>query len=1373
MLEDHLSSDDDSSIDDGGEDQSSGLHLYDDDNGGEPSGDSDIEPDFIAGGRDIPHNIEAQILEESENYSNILFNHTRINDDLTENYTMLSEIDKIPQVIENYLSTFVNSFSIWSCIGYWLLNRQSDKVRLMYASSNTTIGTIDGSSVYIDSFAALRRYITDIRDFDYGSILRRPDTSWVFLRLAYVRMITLSFDRFFLRGCEEFECVLHPQFYKNKWLACPSSEYIAALGRSFADIHQGEICQNAKRTKGQKRAKNYFRKSFFGNHLPHFPSKLCVENLCFFIALALSENDKFVKRPNKKQRYELALKIKKMVMQWLTYRHRKKLSDLSLSNEGYFPGITFGDLPHLEKAFNIRLNIFKFENVKSFKDKRAGWSISPLYLSGYKPSEGEDWLDIAHLLSTNEPGGKLKLTKPTKPTVDMLLVAHSISVTDTENAPENVLTMPTGHLLYIRDLQKLCGEFICWSCKEQFRYLQTLRKHLQRRSFRRGKCPSRQKKGEFANSGPWKATSSIFTEIFEAFPQLSQFETSDLSSDFYQVDSLIVFDSESLHLSPGQYAPMASATIDSKNKSTASLYPFLISAISNIKNHTECQLFWAETQDEIGVSEMVSKFGEWIWSASQTQAKIYEERFKYIFKYLVYIIEHNQKGGNLLIARQAYNFCMRLSRYLRQCPIIAYNCDFDLKLIREYMLHFFIMKEQEECGRKQPYFSSLVRGRKFLSFSTSRFKFVDTTNYLGIIITYDSFLKNMGSKSRKLKIPYEYLTSLETLDRIGLPPPDDPGWNSKLHGNKTILGDPLYNEWLKLQSERGLEPKEAAKVLGIKGTIPPKSPMAEWIELAEYYKSEGCYTMRDIVAKYAFVDTIPLLECNLKLAKEFREMLKGDSCNLFRDFVSLPSISLKLMSQHLCKIKGGVTGLYVPSLKTYKLLNKHITGGISVSLVRECIKDKTPIRSHMFGPNEALTSRYLTSYDVRALYPACLRSLETMGPAVVRTAENHFKGEYDDPRLETHFWSELVGAFYGWLWKAKSVKSKMNSNGEYRSTNSLRGFCVDIVITLENGNRVALEVFGGVHYCAVCKPPLENIHPVQQIPNELVHKADMDRIEMLKNEFNGNISVVYLCQFKREVVKSSLFSEFLKVKPEFKQRHLSRRGYSEKNMIKAIQDRKIVGLVMASFYTPPHLRYIFDQFPLLIKKVMMSKNNVDQKTREFCEQYNLLNRPRQTLIQTFSVDDTIINTRLFCFYLRMGLKVTSLKVVIQYQSSSELAPLVDWIMNMRRDAANSNIQDAADYAKRFKSALNTLYGSTIRRSDLNTKMSITKSKATLFQKKENMISCECLASIYAGQTPIYLITEKQQKIIYKSLPHVGIDILCTSKLTLFSFIYDF
>ena len=71
--------------------------------------------------------------------------------------------------------------------------------------------------------------------------------------------------------------------------------------------------------------------------------------------------------------------------------------------------------------------------------------------------------------------------------------------------------------------------------------------------------------------------------------------------------------------------------------------------------------------------------------------------------------------------------------------------------------------------------------------------------------------------------------------------------------------------------------------------------------------------------------------------------------NLFRDHVSLPGLSTRLMSDHLCAQNGGVTGFYVPSVEISSLIREELWGGLSVCMQRECIKGVTPIRSHIYG----------------------------------------------------------------------------------------------------------------------------------------------------------------------------------------------------------------------------------------------------------------------------------------------------------------------------------------------------------------------------------------------------------------------------------------
>ena len=51
--------------------------------------------------------------------------------------------------------------------------------------------------------------------------------------------------------------------------------------------------------------------------------------------------------------------------------------------------------------------------------------------------------------------------------------------------------------------------------------------------------------------------------------------------------------------------------------------------------------------------------------------------------------------------------------------------------------------------------------------TTSKFKFLDVKNYIGLGLSYGAWCKSMGCKLQKLMFPYEWLDSYKKLSHVG------------------------------------------------------------------------------------------------------------------------------------------------------------------------------------------------------------------------------------------------------------------------------------------------------------------------------------------------------------------------------------------------------------------------------------------------------------------------------------------------------------------------------------------------------------------------------------------------------------------------------
>ena len=74
---------------------------------------------------------------------------------------------------------------------------------------------------------------------------------------------------------------------------------------------------------------------------------------------------------------------------------------------------------------------------------------------------------------------------------------------------------------------------------------------------------------------------------------------------------------------------------------------------------------------------------------------------------------------------------------------------------------------------------------------------------------------------------------------------------------------------------------------------------------------------------------------------------------------------------------------------------------------------------------------------------------------------------------------------------------------------------------------------------------------------------------------------------------------------------------------------------------------------------------------------------RETVVQCFEAKNHLLMTSLVKFYISIGLKITNIYQVIQYQPFKCLSPFVKHVTTMRLDAERNKKKTKANSAKTF------------------------------------------------------------------------------------------
>ena len=268
-------------------------------------------------------------------------------------------------------------------------------------------------------------------------------------------------------------------------------------------------------------------------------------------------------------------------------------------------------------------------------------------------------------------------------------------------------------------------------------------------------------------------------------------------------------------------------------------------------------------------------------------------------------------------------------------PVIGFNSGrCDLSLIRKYFISH-LGEEQVESGDKQG---------QIMFMKTSKFNFLDVTNYLSPGTPYDKWVTTYGAKQTKLWLPYEWFDSAAKLDYKGLPPYRC--WFLKLK-NIFVLTSKEYNQCKRVFQEQGM------KTFG------------DWLK---YYNN---------------LNVTPFLE-TLEKTKAFHDNIGVD---IFKDAVSLPGVSRQYVLRRTLRGRNAPE-LYTPGKEAYEMLKAAVVGGPSLVFTRKHVAGKTRIRSHKYKDLARIVKRIL-GFDANSLYPSTMAKEIPCG--------EEFVEHYEDP----------------------------------------------------------------------------------------------------------------------------------------------------------------------------------------------------------------------------------------------------------------------------------------------------------------------------------------------------------------------------------------
>ncbi|XP_066285616.1 uncharacterized protein [Branchiostoma lanceolatum] len=276
---------------------------------------------------------------------------------------------------------------------------------------------------------------------------------------------------------------------------------------------------------------------------------------------------------------------------------------------------------------------------------------------------------------------------------------------------------------------------------------------------------------------------------------------------------------------------------------------------------------------------------------------------------------------------------------------------------------------------------SNVRGytkpRCFVSEGESSVVVKDMIDYAAVLTAY-------GCTEIKCFFPYEWMDSLEKLERTELPPAS--AFYSKVKMTHISEEDYTYCQ--------------------------------------EVWKDHNMHTMKDFLTWYNNKDVVTMLDAVQRMS----DFYKDRQIDMFKDGISVPGLTMKYLFMDI----GDTYFTCMDNEDAYKLFKNNIVGGPSIIFHRYLMRE---------NGREPKTCQKVIGYDANALYLWSLMQGMPTGCYIRRRAEEDFKREYSQRvgRMATQ-WLEWVGYQHG-----NVIRHKFNNTEKRIGPRQLPvdGFCSD------------------------------------------------------------------------------------------------------------------------------------------------------------------------------------------------------------------------------------------------------------------------------------------------------------------------------------------
>jgi hypothetical protein len=422
-----------------------------------------------------------------------------------------------------------------------------------------------------------------------------------------------------------------------------------------------------------------------------------------------------------------------------------------------------------------------------------------------------------------------------------------------------------------------------------------------------------------------------------------------------------------------------------------------------------------------------------------------------------------------------------------------------------------------------------------------------------------------------------------------------------------------------------------------------------------------------------------------------------------------------------------------------------ITGGPAIIFTRHHEVDKTRIRT----THDGRLCKTIVGFDCNGMYGHA-----TAQPMPIGIGGRYVPdGELGSNKFKVHRFYEYAQSELEWLsWTAHTqnieIKHRWNT-----------GHVINVCGKFPDGYDPVTRTcyfFDGCywHSCPNCQARREGDYKRRW--------RDM-RIRDYLREHHYNVVVMPECRWtdlKRDNPECEAFLE----------EHFRFDGIREPtkdNILEAVLDGTFFGIVRCRLEVPLEDRDKWADMPPIFKNADVSRDDIGEHMREFCEVHQLLERPRRTLISSYKHDDMMIATPLLKWLLERDVVVLHIFEAFQFKSYACHADFIRAQTEIRRMADS----DPATYGvlgALAKLMVNACYGTSMKKVEEYVDVRILNRRETQKAKHDPFYkTLEPLDDEYSE------VVFNKREVRHNLNTQFGFFVYAYAKLFLLRFYYDF